>query len=59
MVAEAALTLLEPSELPPTGGGLLTPVSGLGDKLLERLEASGRFSYHSEIIEGGESKKTR
>ena len=44
MVCESALCLaLEPEALPggPTKGGLLTPASGLGDVLLNRLRAAG------------------
>jgi short subunit dehydrogenase-like uncharacterized protein len=61
MITESALALLEPSELPAfaRGGGVLTPVTGLGDTILARLEDSGRFTFESEIISGKEDRKTR
>lgn len=66
MVSESALSLLlEFDKLPPLGqrGGLLTPMSGLGDVLINRLTASGRFEFEYGRIKAdgkdGDSKKTR
>jgi len=61
MLAEAAICLLDTSDLPELarGGGILTPMTALGDKYLQRLEDTGRFSFHSEIVFEGETKKTR
>lgn len=58
--SEIALAiLLDFHKLPKIGqeGGILTSASALGDVLVERLEKTGRFSYHSEIIEDGETRK--
>lgn len=52
MIAECAIALLNPSALTPLAqeGGLLTPVSALGDVLVGRLQDSGRFSFESNVI---------
>jgi short subunit dehydrogenase-like uncharacterized protein len=52
MIAEAALCiLLSHEELPELGkrGGVLTPMSGLGDLLIERLKATGKFEFESKM----------
>jgi short subunit dehydrogenase-like uncharacterized protein len=61
MLTESALALLDASQLPvfARGGGVLTPVTGLGDVIVKRLEESGRFTFESEILEVGESRKRR
>ena len=53
MASEGALCLLSPEKLPPLGraGGVLTPMSALGDVLLRRLAASGRVEIESEVLE--------
>lgn len=53
MVSESALCLLTPEKLPSLGriGGVLTPMSALGDVLLRRLAASGRFEIESEVLQ--------
>ncbi|KAI5119826.1 hypothetical protein M0805_004761 [Coniferiporia weirii] len=53
MVSESALCLLAPERLTPLArnGGVLTPMSALGDTLLRRLAASGRFEFGSEVLE--------
>lgn len=51
--AESALALLFESERLPalaSKGGILTPMSALGDVLIERLKDTGRFEFTSEII---------
>ncbi|CAL1711640.1 unnamed protein product [Somion occarium] len=55
MISESALSiLLHHDELPSLAqeGGILTPMSALGDVLVRRLEKSGRFQFESEIIIG-------
>lgn len=44
--------LLDFDKLPKLGqeGGVLTPMSALGDVLVERLERTGRFEQRSEIV---------
>ena len=64
MISESALAiLLNHDELPDIAkeGGVLTPASALGDVLVRRLEASGRFLIESEVVlgPGDESRKTR
>ncbi|EIN06379.1 hypothetical protein PUNSTDRAFT_136243 [Punctularia strigosozonata HHB-11173 SS5] len=63
MISEAALALaLEHDKLPAMGqeGGVLTPMTALGDVLVDRFKRSGRFEIESEVIVGGEeSRKTR
>ncbi|KZT27107.1 hypothetical protein NEOLEDRAFT_1155173 [Neolentinus lepideus HHB14362 ss-1] len=64
-VSESALAiLLEKDRLPPLAqqGGILTPMSGMGDVLIERMIATGKFEFGSEVILTGneaESRKTR
>ncbi|KAJ7198493.1 Saccharopine dehydrogenase-domain-containing protein [Mycena pura] len=64
MIAEAALTiaLAAPEALPATGrtGGVLTPVTALGDVYVERLVASGRITIESAVVtaRSREGKKT-
>lgn len=65
MVGESALALLL-DELPPLakGGGVLTPMVALGDNIIRRMEACGRFEITSGIVDGPdgeieESRKTR
>lgn len=65
MVVESALTLLL-DKLPPlaAGGGVLTPMTALGDGLIRRLQANGRIEIETAVVERpdddvGESKKTR
>ncbi len=54
--------LLDFDKLPKLGqeGGVLTPMSALGDVLLDRLERTGRFEQYSEIFVDAEmgNKKT-
>jgi len=60
---EASLSiLLDFDKLPKLGqeGGILTPMSALGDVFVDRLERTGRFEQHSEIVVDakGANKKT-
>jgi short subunit dehydrogenase-like uncharacterized protein len=42
MIGEAALALaVDRTGLPPSGGGVLTPATGIGDALVRRLRAAG------------------
>jgi short subunit dehydrogenase-like uncharacterized protein len=42
MLGEAALALaLDRADLPPSGGGVLTPATGIGDALVKRLRGAG------------------
>jgi short subunit dehydrogenase-like uncharacterized protein len=53
-MAESALAIaLEKDSLPTLGrkGGVLTPMSALGDVLVRRLERSGRFEFEQYIID--------
>lgn len=52
MIAESALALLKPAKLTPIAqeGGVLTPMSALGDVLIKRLKATGRFEVESEVV---------
>jgi len=61
MVTESALCLLEPSSRPPLAkeGGILTPVTGLGDAVIGKLEATGRFKFETEILRDDESRKRK
>jgi short subunit dehydrogenase-like uncharacterized protein len=62
MVSEAALSIhLDGASLPELGkkGGVLTPMSALGDVLVRRLEGTGKFKFESGILVGGESKKRK
>jgi short subunit dehydrogenase-like uncharacterized protein len=58
---EASLSiLLDFDKLPKLGqeGGVLTPMSALGDVFVGRLERTGRFMQHSEVVSGaGRSNK--
>jgi short subunit dehydrogenase-like uncharacterized protein len=66
MISESALCLLPSfnttakASLPALAkeGGVLTPMSALGELLIERLERSGRFEFESRVLDG-EDKKTR
>lgn len=64
MISESALALVfDTDKLPALGrrGGVLTPMSALGDVLIERLKDTGRFTFTSEIVhaQGAEGKKTK
>ncbi|TFK50767.1 hypothetical protein OE88DRAFT_1659822 [Heliocybe sulcata] len=64
MLGEGALALvLERHNLPALAhqGGILTPMSALGEVLIRRLESNGRFDFESEVIltEREESRKSR
>ncbi|KAG8903197.1 hypothetical protein FRB99_003609 [Tulasnella sp. 403] len=70
MVSEIAFGLLPPNRAHLTSfgreGGVLTSMSALGLSLVERLKATGKFDFESEIISDGvrtpsafESRKTR
>ena len=65
MISESALSLVIPPDakesapeaaravlpsLARRAGGILTPMSGLGDVLIKRLEATGRFQFSSTIV---------
>lgn len=54
MISESALLLLAVDKLPPLArrGGILTPMTAFGDLLIERLQATGRFEFTSEVIRG-------
>ncbi|KAI9467378.1 NAD-P-binding protein [Lactarius psammicola] len=53
LVGESALVLLL-DELPPLarGGGVLTPMTALGDNVVRRLKACGRFEVTSGVVDG-------
>jgi short subunit dehydrogenase-like uncharacterized protein len=60
MIAESALSIVFSfDKLPHLGrrGGILTPMSALGDVLIERLKGSGKFEFESEVM--GEGSPTR
>ncbi|KAK0226477.1 Saccharopine dehydrogenase-domain-containing protein [Armillaria fumosa] len=59
MVAEAALCLLHPETIRPFArrGGVLTPALVMGDTLVERLNATGRFEIESVVLKGGQDNK--
>ena len=64
MISECALAIaLQRAELTDAAheGGLLTPMSALGDVIIRRLEASGRFNISSEVVlgQGDETRKGR
>ncbi|KAF7983029.1 hypothetical protein HWV62_24676 [Athelia sp. TMB] len=63
MISESALAiLLEHDKLPALGrrGGILTPMTALGDVLIKRLTDTGRFTFNSELLSvDTEAKKTR
>jgi len=52
LVVESALTLLL-DELPPLAavGGVLTPMTALGDSLIQRLRANGRIEIESGLVD--------
>jgi short subunit dehydrogenase-like uncharacterized protein len=55
MVSESALAIaLEKDALPYLAhqGGVLTPMSALGDVLIRRLKRSGRYLFQSDIVDG-------
>lgn len=61
MISEAALALVQDQDLlPPFGkrGGVLTPMTALGDVLIQRLNACGRISIESGVVpvEGGRTR---
>jgi hypothetical protein len=64
MISESALALVcSHDKLPNLArkGGVLTPMSALGDVLIERLQSTGRFEFTSEIVvpsHGKAGKKT-
>lgn len=65
MVVESALTLLL-DELPSLAavGGVLTPMTALGDSLIQRLRANERIEIESGLVDNpddeiGENRKTR
>ncbi|KAI9441735.1 NAD-P-binding protein [Lactarius indigo] len=53
LVGESALSLLL-DELPPLakGGGVLTPITALGDNIIRRMKACDRFEITSGIVDG-------
>ena len=54
MVSEVALSIiLNKGILPPAAqqGGVLTPVTGVGEVLVNRLKESGRWEFESHIVE--------
>ncbi|KAG9080162.1 hypothetical protein FRC06_007000 [Ceratobasidium sp. 370] len=61
MIFESALLLLDSNNLTPMGreGGILTPATAFGDRLVQALEATGQFETSSEVLTDQESKKTR
>jgi short subunit dehydrogenase-like uncharacterized protein len=61
IVAEGAIALLTPDDLPALArlGGVLTPMSGLGDVLVNRLQRTGLFSFSSEFVDEQENAKTK
>ncbi|KAF8588826.1 hypothetical protein K439DRAFT_1405631 [Ramaria rubella] len=52
MITECAIALLDTSQLTPLAkkGGVLTSVTAFGDKLVKRLEDSGRFEFDTSIV---------
>ncbi|KAI0031986.1 Saccharopine dehydrogenase-domain-containing protein [Vararia minispora EC-137] len=57
----AALALLVPAKLPALArkGGVLTPMSGLGDALITRLQRTGLFAFSSEFVGDTEESAKR
>jgi short subunit dehydrogenase-like uncharacterized protein len=54
MISESALALVfDIKKLPALArrGGVLTPMSALGEVLIERLKETGRFEFTSEIVD--------
>jgi short subunit dehydrogenase-like uncharacterized protein len=61
MISEAALALVfDTNKLPALArrGGFLTPMSGLGDVLIERLKETGRFRFTNEIVDASGRAET-
>lgn len=57
IISESAISLLDTSSLSPLArqGGVLTPMSALGEELIRKLEVSGRFEFESRVLgEGGD-----
>lgn len=67
MISESALSLIFPPDsdksspeaarvalplLARRGGGIFTPMTAFGDVLIKRLEATGRFEFSSNVVEG-------
>lgn len=65
MLAESALALvLDPPEgtaLPPLArlGGVLTPATGMGRVLVERLRKSGKVIFESQVVEKSAGNKKK
>ncbi|KAI0076364.1 NAD(P)-binding protein [Panus rudis PR-1116 ss-1] len=71
MISEAALSLLlDNSELPAFSdtwrknseygvGGILTPVTALGEVLVRRLEKTGRMTFSTEVVDERESESRK
>ena len=62
MISEAALALTFDTDKLPTlarTGGVLTPMSGLGNVLIERLKETGRFEFSSETFDPTAKNKTK
>ena len=60
-VGESALTILfDHDHLSDMGkqGGVLTPISALGDSLLRRLVSSGFVTYETKTLHSNQTKKT-
>lgn len=63
MLAESALSLVLPppegTSLPPLAGigGVLTPATGMGQVLVERLRKSGKVIIDSEVVEKSRGSK--
>jgi short subunit dehydrogenase-like uncharacterized protein len=54
MISESALALrFDQDKLPALGrkGGVLTPMSALGDVLIERMKKTGCFEFTSEVVD--------
>jgi short subunit dehydrogenase-like uncharacterized protein len=54
MISECALAIVfDHDSLPELGrkGGVLTPMSALGDVLVRRLEGTGSFRFESGLLE--------
>lgn len=63
ITAEAAILLLDPSQLSELAqqGGILTPMTAFGDRLLERLEKTGPglWSLSTEILGEGDPEDAK
>ncbi len=58
MVSESALALLlDYDSLPAFGrqGGVLTPITAMGDTIIARLRQTGQFEFESEVVLKGPS----